>query len=85
VDANGRIQLRPINIGRDYGTSLEVLGGVSTEDRVVINPPDSLEEGQQVNVAAASPGQQGQQSQNVRQKENAPEQRQDVQPKGSRR
>src|SRR5437660_1867625 len=85
VDANGRIQLRPINIGRDYGTSLEILGGVSAEDRVVINPPDSLEEGQQVNVAAASRSEQGQPPQNVRQKENAPEQRQDAQQKGSRR
>jgi len=84
VDGNGKIQLRTINIGRDYGTSLEILGGVSTEDRVVINPPDSLEEGQQVNVAAASPGEQGQQPQSIRQKENAPEQRQDTQ-KGSRR
>jgi membrane fusion protein, multidrug efflux system len=85
VDGKGRIQLRPISIGRDYGTSLEILGGVSAEDRVVINPPDSLEEGQQVNVAAASPGEQGQPPRNVRQKENAPEQRQDTQPKGSRR
>lgn len=85
VDGNGRIQLRPISIGRDYGTSLEILGGVSTEDRVVINPPDSLDEGQQVNIAAGSPGQLGQQPQDVRQKENAPEQRQDVQRKGSER
>jgi RND family efflux transporter MFP subunit len=85
VDGNGRIQLRPINIGRDYGTSLEILGGVSTEDRVVINPPDSLEEGQQVNIAATSPGQQGQPTQDVRQKESAPEQRQDLQQKGSGR
>jgi RND family efflux transporter MFP subunit len=85
VDGNGRIQLRAINIGRDYGTSLEILGGVSAEDQVVINPPDSLEEGQQVNIAAAAPGQQGQPPQNVRQKENAPEQRQDVQHKGNGR
>jgi hypothetical protein len=68
VDGTGKIQLRTINIGRDYGTSLEILGGVSTEDRVVINPPDSLEQGQQVNVAAASPGEPGQPPQSVRQK-----------------
>ncbi len=85
VDGNGRIQLRPINIGRDYGTSLEILGGVSAEDRVVINPPDSLEEGQQVNIAESSPGQQGQQPGDVRQKENAPEQRQDLHHKRSQR
>jgi membrane fusion protein, multidrug efflux system len=55
VDPEGKIQLRQINIGRDFGTSLEILGGVSATDRVVINPPDSLEDGQQVNVAASSP------------------------------
>jgi len=51
VGPGGKVQLRAINIGRDYGTTLEVLGGVSTSDLVVINPADSLEDGQQVNVA----------------------------------
>lgn len=51
VDSNGKVQLRPITIGRDYGTTLELLGGVTVEDRVVINPADSLQEGQPVNVA----------------------------------
>ncbi len=52
VGPDNKIQLRHLNIGRDYGTTLEVLGGLSTSDQVVINPPDSLEDGQQVNVAA---------------------------------
>src|SRR5579864_7398242 len=51
VGADNKVQLRPITIGRDYGTTLEVLGGVSLEDRVIINPADSLETGQTVNVA----------------------------------
>jgi RND family efflux transporter MFP subunit len=85
VDENHKIQLRAINIGRDYGTSLEILGGVSTGDQIVINPPDSLEQGQQVNIASGQPAQQSQQPENVRQKENAPEQRQDLQQKGSGR
>jgi RND family efflux transporter MFP subunit len=51
VGGDGKIQLRPISIGRDYGATLEILGGVDIQDRVVINPADSLEEGQQVNVA----------------------------------
>lgn len=51
VGPDNKIQLRPINIGRDYGTSLEVLGGVTPSDQIVINPADSLENGQQVNVA----------------------------------
>jgi RND family efflux transporter MFP subunit len=52
VGADNKVQLRPITIGRDYGTTLEVLGGVSLEDRIIINPADSLEDGQKVNVAA---------------------------------
>jgi membrane fusion protein, multidrug efflux system len=58
VAPNNRIELRPINIGRDYGTTLEILGGVSPTDRVVINPPDSLEDGQPVNVAQPAQNQQ---------------------------
>jgi len=52
VGSDNKVQLRPITIGRDYGTTLEILGGVSIEDRIIINPADSLEDGQTVNVAA---------------------------------
>jgi RND family efflux transporter MFP subunit len=58
VGSDGKIQLRPINIGRDYGTTLEILGGVSPTDQIVVNPPDSLEDGQQVNVAQPTQSQQ---------------------------
>jgi multidrug efflux system membrane fusion protein len=51
VGADNKVQLRSITIGRDYGTTLEVLGGVTFEDRIIINPADSLEDGQTVNVA----------------------------------
>ena len=50
VGDDGRVALRPIAIGRDYGTSLEILSGVSPADRIVVNPSDSLEDGQQVRV-----------------------------------
>jgi membrane fusion protein, multidrug efflux system len=51
VGPEGKVELRPITIGRDYGATLEILGGVSPTDQIVINPADSLEDGQQVNVA----------------------------------
>lgn len=54
VGADNKVQLRPITIGRDYGTTLEILGGVNLEDRIIINPADSLENGQRVNVAVDS-------------------------------
>jgi RND family efflux transporter MFP subunit len=50
VDANHRVHLRPLTIGRDYGTSLEVLDGLKADDLIVLNPADSLDEGQQVRV-----------------------------------
>jgi len=56
VGPGGRVQLRHINIGRDYGTTLEILGGLSTTEQVIINPSDSLEDGQQVSVVRAPPG-----------------------------
>lgn len=84
VGPDHKVELRPISIGRDYGTTLEVLAGVSTQDQIVINPPDSLEDGQQVNLAAPSPGQGQDQSaaqppatpQSTRQEENLPAQQQ---------
>jgi len=57
VGPNSKVELRPINIGRDYGATLEVLGGISPKDQVVINPADSLEDGQQVNLAQSAQNQ----------------------------
>jgi RND family efflux transporter MFP subunit len=50
VDANGKVRLKPIVIGRDYGREVEVLSGIEQSDLIVLNPSDSLEDGQQVNV-----------------------------------
>lgn len=57
VGADNKVQLRPIMIGRDYGTTLEVLDGVTLQDRIIINPSDSLEDGQPVNVSETKEGQ----------------------------
>ena len=56
VGSDGKVQLRPITIGRDYGTTLEIVGGVDVNDRIIVNPSDSIEDGQQVNVAPRAPG-----------------------------
>jgi len=50
VDGSGKVQLKTIVIGRDYGRDVEVLSGIQQSDLVILNPSDSLEEGQQVNV-----------------------------------
>jgi hypothetical protein len=52
VGTDNRINLKKITIGRDFGNALEILDGVTPTDRVVINPPDALEQGEEVNIAA---------------------------------
>jgi RND family efflux transporter MFP subunit len=54
VDENHKLHLQPLTIGRDYGVALEVLQGLRATDWIVLNPADSLEEGQQVNVKEAN-------------------------------
>jgi len=50
VGADGKVHLKPVVIGRDYGTDVEVLGGLDPSDSVILNPSDSLEEGQPVHA-----------------------------------
>jgi RND family efflux transporter MFP subunit len=54
VDAEGRVHLRPVVIARDLGQSLEIESGLTPKDRVIVNPGDSLADGDKVIVAPAS-------------------------------
>ena len=51
VDAEGRVRLRTVNLGRNYGETVEVLDGITANDRLILNPSDSLAEGDVVAVA----------------------------------
>jgi RND family efflux transporter MFP subunit len=51
VGPDDKIQLRKLVIGRDLGNAVEVLDGINADDRIVVNPPDSMEQGQTVNLA----------------------------------
>ena len=55
VDTNHRAHLRAITVGRDYGTTLEVLQGLAANDWIVLNPADSLDDGQEVRVKEITP------------------------------
>lgn len=50
VGAGDRVVVKPITIMRDLGTSVEIASGLSKQDRVIDNPPDSLQSGDQVRV-----------------------------------
>src|SRR5579863_1039495 len=55
VDADNKVHLNTVTIGRDYGAVVEILSGVGAADRVIINPPDSILAGTVVKVRADQP------------------------------
>lgn len=55
VDAQGRVKLLAIKAGRNFGRAIEVVEGLKGSEHLVLNPPDSLAEGDVVDVAPAEP------------------------------
>ncbi len=55
VDAAGHVHLAAIKLGTDYGTAVEVVSGLDLSSRIIVNPADSLADGDVVSVQA-SPG-----------------------------
>src|SRR5262245_15243443 len=53
IGADDTIALKPIKLGRNLGTEVEVVQGLNLSDRLVNSPPDSLETGDKVRVAGA--------------------------------
>jgi len=49
---DGSVELRSVKMGRDFGQTVEILAGVNPDDRVILNPSDSLVDGAVVRVAA---------------------------------
>src|SRR5256885_2523733 len=56
VDSDNRVHLRAVAIGRDYGSSVEVVGGLQAGDQGIVKPSDSLEDGQPLNVGEPKAG-----------------------------
>jgi len=54
VDKAGRVTLQPVTLGRDYGNSVEVISGLNGGEQIIVNAPDSIENGQTVRVARAA-------------------------------
>jgi RND family efflux transporter MFP subunit len=52
---DGRVELRAVKLGRNLGTDVEVLSGVTPKDRVIESPPDSLSTGDRVRVVENAP------------------------------
>jgi RND family efflux transporter MFP subunit len=52
VRTDNTVELRSVEIGRNFGETIEILGGVTPSDRVIPNPSDSLTNGARVLVNA---------------------------------
>jgi RND family efflux transporter MFP subunit len=50
---NGRTQLEHVVMGRDFGDTAELLSGIRKDDQVIVNPPDSIVSGQQVQISSS--------------------------------
>ncbi len=56
VVRDGHTRLQHVIMGRDFGESVELLSGITKDDQVIVNPSDSIESGQAVQIAAANSG-----------------------------
>ena len=50
VDSDNVVHLKDIKLGRDFGTKIEVVGGIDEGDQVIVNPSDSIGDGQKVQI-----------------------------------
>jgi RND family efflux transporter MFP subunit len=54
LGANNRVLLKPIRLGRDFGDGVEVVAGLSSADRVIDSPPETLQNGDPVQPTTTS-------------------------------
>ncbi len=47
---DGKTELVPVIMGRDFGDSVELVSGIKADDQVVVNPSDSVTSGQKVQI-----------------------------------
>lgn len=45
------VVMKPVQIARDLGTEVEIAGGLTPNDKIIDNPPDSIRTGETVHVA----------------------------------
>jgi RND family efflux transporter MFP subunit len=51
---NGHVVLMPVTIGRDYGNSVEIVTGLTGDEQLIVNPPDSLQDKAAVQIVGTA-------------------------------
>jgi RND family efflux transporter MFP subunit len=53
LGADDKVAFKSVQLGRDFGNSVEVISGLAPQDRVIDSPPETLRSGDEVQIAAA--------------------------------
>jgi hypothetical protein len=51
---NGKVVLTSVTPGHDFGNEIEIVAGLTANDQVIVNPPDSIVSGQEVQIVQAT-------------------------------
>jgi hypothetical protein len=51
---DGKVALTAVTPGHDFGNEIEIVAGLRPNDQVIVNPPDSIVSGQQVQIVQAT-------------------------------
>jgi RND family efflux transporter MFP subunit len=54
VVKDGKVVLTAVTPGHDFGDQIEVVSGLKSDDQVIVNPPDSIVSGQEVQIVQAT-------------------------------
>src|SRR5580704_12993626 len=54
VVRDGKVALATVTAGHDFGDQIEIVSGLKADDQVIVNPPDSIVAGQQVQIVQAT-------------------------------
>jgi RND family efflux transporter MFP subunit len=56
VNQEQKVELKQITLGHDFGSEVEVVAGLTGNENVIINPPDSVQDGESVRIAQNAQG-----------------------------
>jgi RND family efflux transporter MFP subunit len=51
---DGKVEIRQVMPGRDFGAEIEILHGLNADDQIIVNPPDSIVTGEKVQITSSS-------------------------------
>ena len=54
IAKDGKVVLTAVTPGHDFGNQIEIVSGLKSDDQVIINPPDSIVSGQEVQIVQAT-------------------------------